>query len=206
MPKVVDHDQRRREIVEALWHIASTRGLEGVSLGEVATAAGVSKGLVQHYFGTRDQLLMHATGYLRERVEQRIAARVAAAPDSASGTLRAVLVALLPTDDDSRTESLVANAFLVRAHNDPVLTARFREGTSQVRNALTAAIGAAQRDGDLRADLDPAREADLLLALVSGLGEALLLGHHTPDAAVALLDHHLGRLATAGGPGFGHDG
>ncbi|MFI9380591.1 TetR/AcrR family transcriptional regulator [Kutzneria sp. NPDC052558] len=197
MPKVVDHEQRRREIVEALWRIASTQGLEGVSLGEVATEAGVSKGLIQHYFRNRDQLLAHATGYLRERVERRIAAQVDTAPRNARGILRAILAALLPVDENSRTESLVANAFLVRAHNDPVLMARFRDGHAQLRDAVASSISAAQRDGELVADLDPVLAADVLLALVSGLGEALLLGRHTPEAALSILDHQLRGLSVS---------
>ncbi|MEU5265468.1 TetR/AcrR family transcriptional regulator [Amycolatopsis sp. NPDC021455] len=180
MPKRVDHDQRRREIVAALWRIASTGGLEAVSLGEVAVEAGVSKGMVQHYFGSKQEMLRYATGYLRARVEQRISPQ--------PPTLRGLLLALLPVDEDSRTESLVANAFFFRALNDPALAARFREGNTMLRDTLAARIT------DEIPALDPTEEADTLLALLSGLTNALLLGHHNAAAATALLDHHLVRI------------
>ncbi|MER6091154.1 TetR/AcrR family transcriptional regulator [Streptomyces bluensis] len=197
MPKRVDHEQRRNAIIEALWRIAGTSGLEGVSLSQIATEAGVSKGLVQHYFRNKDEMLVHATGRLRERVGERIAHGLAGLPAARTSrtALRAFLAALLPTDDGSRTESLVANAFLIRALKDPAIADRFRDGNTQLRHAVVGLVSAAQAEGDLSADLDPARETDILLALVAGLGDALLLGHHTETSALAVLDHQLDRLA-----------
>jgi AcrR family transcriptional regulator len=185
MPKRVDHEERRRLIAAAVRRIAADRGLEAVSLAEVAAEAGISKGLVQHYFPTKDAMLRHATATLRTQVEDRIGTPV---------TLRDVLVALLPLDDEGRTDALVANAFLVRALKDEEIADRFRTGHTQLTEALAALITAAQVEGTLAKDLDSAREADLLLAVVGGLGDAVLLGHRTPEDAVALVDHHLSRL------------
>lgn len=185
MPKRVDHEERRRLIAEAVRRIAADRGLEAVSLGEVAAEAGISKGLVQHYFPTKDAMLRYATTTLRGQVEDRLGS-----PTS----LRDVVVALLPLDDASRTDALVANAFLVRALKDEEIAGRFRTGHAQLSAALAAMITTAQADGALSAGLDPVREADLLLAVVAGLGDAVLLGHRTPEDAVALVDHHLSRL------------
>lgn len=41
---------------------------------------------------------------------------------------------------------------------------------------------------------DPQQEADLLLALVTGLSDAVLLGHRTLAETTERVDHHLGRL------------
>ncbi|WP_033322157.1 TetR/AcrR family transcriptional regulator [Streptomyces yerevanensis] len=188
MPKRVDHEERRRLIATAVRRIAADRGLEAVSLGEVAAEAGISKGLVQHYFPSKDAMLRHATRTLRDQVENRV--------QFAGGLagLRAALVALLPLTDESRTEALVANAFVVRALKDPEIAERFRTGHAQLRDAVAAMVTAAQADGDLHPKLDPAQESDLLLALVAGLGDAVLLGHRTPAEAKSLVDHHLSRL------------
>ncbi|MFD5317668.1 TetR/AcrR family transcriptional regulator [Streptomyces sp. NPDC127098] len=190
MPKRVDHEERRRLIAGAVRRIAADRGLEAVSIGEVAAEAGVSKGLVQHYFPSRDAMLRYTTRTLRDQVE----ARVGTETGGGRNGLRAALVALLPLDAESRTEALVANAFVVRALKDPEIAERFRAGHAQLRGAVAAMVAAAQRSGDLCAKLDPDREADLLLALVAGLADAVLLGHRTPTEATSLVDHHLSRL------------
>ncbi|MGI5199044.1 TetR/AcrR family transcriptional regulator [Streptomyces sp. CA-288835] len=197
MPKRVDHEERRRLIAEAVRRIAADRGLEAVSLGEVAAEAGISKGLVQHYFPSKDEMLRYATTTLRDHVDSRLAngvTRGANGVTQGAPSLRAAVVALLPVDDASRTEALVANAFLMRALKDPEIADRFRAGHAQLREALAAMVADAQTVGDLSADLDPTLEADLLLALIAGLGDAVLLGHRTPEEAAALVDHHLSRL------------
>ncbi|MBK1783547.1 TetR/AcrR family transcriptional regulator [Prauserella cavernicola] len=187
MPRLVDHDQRRRAIAEAVRRIAADRGLEAVSVGQVATEAGISKGLVQHYFPSKDAMLRYATTTLRDQVDHRV-------PGDEPPDLRTLAVSLLPLNEAGRTEALVANAFLFRALKDEEIAARFREGYTQLHRILTALLGDAQASGDLAAGLDPAQEADLLLAVVAGLGDAVLLGHREADEAIALVDRHLSRL------------
>ena len=51
--------------------VAARRGLEDVSLRHVAAEAGVTAGMVQHYFRTKDEMMVFAIGAVRERVEQR---------------------------------------------------------------------------------------------------------------------------------------
>lgn len=148
----------------------------------------MSKGLVQHYFRSRGEMLVYATGYLRERVEHRIAA------GAGDATLRDLLAALLPTTARARTESLVANAFFIRALKDPALADRFAKGDALLRGAVVALFTAAQEAGELASELNADQESDILLAIVAGLGQSLLLGQHSPDSALAVLDHQLARL------------
>ncbi|GAB3743313.1 TetR/AcrR family transcriptional regulator [Amycolatopsis oliviviridis] len=190
MPKRVDHEHRRQQIAAAVRRIAADRGLEGVSLNEVAAEAGISKGFVQHYFASRDDMLRFATTTLRSGLEERITA----APPEADPTVRDLLVALLPLDDAARDDALVANAFLVRALKDAEIAGHFRTGHGQLRDAVAAMIAAARDDGDLLPTVEPATEAGLLLALMSGLGDAVLLGYQTGEEAVALIDLHLSRI------------
>lgn len=187
MPKVVDHDERRRMIAEAVRRIAADRGLEAVTLGEVAAEAGISKGLVQHYFSTKDEMLRYATSTLRRQVERRI-------PDE-NVSLRGVLLAMLPVDADARTEALVANAFLPRALKDPEIGRRFGDGHAELVSLVATLVVAAQRAGDIDSQLDAEAEAELLLALIGGLGDAVLLGQRSPAYAASLLDRQLNRLA-----------
>lgn len=190
MPKRVDHEDRRRQIAAAVRRIAADRGLEGVSLNEVAAEAGISKGFVQHYFASRDDMLRFAATTLRGGIEERIAT-----PPESEIRVRDLLIALLPLDDAGRNDALVANAFLVRALKDPEIAGHFRTGHGLLRDAVAALLAAAQADGDLAPSVDPAAEAVLLLALVSGLGDAVLLGYQSGDEAIALIDLHLSRIA-----------
>ena len=50
MPKIVDHEARRREISAAAAALIAKGGLEAVTFREIAQASGYSKGVVEHYF------------------------------------------------------------------------------------------------------------------------------------------------------------
>ena len=60
-------------------------------------------------------------------------------------------------------------------------------------------LGRARKAGDTAADLDPDHEAAVLLGLLEGLSGQTLVGHHTVDAALAVVDGHLDRLFTSEG-------
>ncbi|WP_329238349.1 TetR family transcriptional regulator C-terminal domain-containing protein [Actinoallomurus sp. NBC_01490] len=197
MPRRVDHDERRRQIAEAVLRIAAGRGLEAVSMREVAAEACVSIGRVQHYFASKDQMLVFAAGRLREHLEQRIRRSLAAAgpPHAPLRSLRAVLVALLPLDRDGREDARAGAAVLIRALGEAELAERYRSGRSDVVATMAEWLRSAADAGELRGDLDPGLEASVLLALVGGLASDLLLGHHTPEQAIAIIDHQLKRLS-----------
>lgn len=59
-PRRLSPDDRRREILEAARRLYADRPYHQVSTTEVAAAAGVTRGLVHHYFGTKRELFLEA--------------------------------------------------------------------------------------------------------------------------------------------------
>jgi AcrR family transcriptional regulator len=198
VPKVVDHQQRRRLITEALWRIAARHGLEAASLTEVATEAGVSKGLVQHYFRSREEMLLfaidHANQRLRSRIQQRLASDARPKP---MALLHALALALLPTDEESHTGALVSVAFFIRGLSNATLANTFQQGFAELLALITEQIRAAQQSGEIDRTLDPEQEAHILLALTGGLTSSILSGHTAPSAASTTVEYHLARLTPA---------
>ncbi|WP_158882197.1 TetR/AcrR family transcriptional regulator [Amycolatopsis anabasis] len=198
MPKRVDHEQRRAQIAEAVWRIARDRGLEDVTLRQVAAEAGVSTRLVQYYFGTRNDLLLGALKSLNERQERRVQQQIAeaGAPDL-RGILRGILSGMLPADEESRTTTLVHIAYFVRALGDPELAEAFRQPASPTLEELfVMLLEDARGKGQLAPGLDLAREADTLLAIPAGLTTEILLGQRTVDDVLAVVDYNLDRIFT----------
>lgn len=194
MPRRVDHGQRRRRLAEAVWRIASERGLEAVTLRQVAAEAGVATRQVQYYFGTRRELLLGALNLLNERQRQRVEARIPVSTGPRS-VLREMLLGMLPLDEHARTASLVHIAYFVRSIGDDELAAAFRrQGEPPPEELLTSILREAADQGALRAGLDIDREAETLLALTSGPALDLLIGMRTPAEVIAVLDYHLDRI------------
>lgn len=196
MPKKIDHQARREQIAHALWHVLAIQGLEAVSLRHVATTTGVSMGLVQHYFRTKDEMLLFALATVSEQVAARTKARLTALqnPAAPSALIRAVLLEMLPLDEQRRLEAHVAVAFHARAAVVPSIATSLRAGAVQLQDFLATLFRAAQQDGHAPAYLDPEREAIALLALVDGLSLHVLAQHYTAETALAVFEAHLARL------------
>ncbi len=72
MPKIVDHDQRRREIVEVTWRFIAREGIAKLNLRDLAAAAGYANGGLKIYFPTKDAILAATFAYVAEATNARI--------------------------------------------------------------------------------------------------------------------------------------
>lgn len=186
VPKQVDHRQRRQEIADALWRVVDGSGFGGVSLRHVAAEAGMSMGLVQHYFRTKEQMLLFAMDSVAERVGQRYAAALADLPDPppSHAAVRALLIQWLPLDQQRRRESHSLFAFLGEGVREGAIGERMRADMAQLQEFVTAQIRSAGTQSD------PRRFALLLLAVNDGLAAHVLGGYLAPGEALAALDAH----------------
>lgn len=196
MPKQVDHEERRRQIAYAVWGITAQRGLEAVSLREVAAEAGVSMGMVQHYFETKDRMILFACEYMVELAEQGVQELITGSsdPEDPRSVIRGVLVQTLPLEEERRVGTGVWLAFLTRAVVDPNLAAFVRQAWSGTHDLVAGQLRFAQKSGEVPAGLDPDQEAIALVSLVDGLVSHLMVGHYSGEQALAVLDAQLNRL------------
>mgnify|MGYP001065108259 CR=1 FL=1 len=68
----LDPDARRREILRAASRAFATRPYETVQLAEVASAAGASRALVNHYFGDKRGLYLAVARAIAERTPKAV--------------------------------------------------------------------------------------------------------------------------------------
>lgn len=194
MPKVVDHEERRRQITDAVCRIALQGGLGAATFRQVAAEAGVSVRLVQHYFGSKAGLLDTTLQHVGERATARLMKHIQATDGSPRAVLDAFLKSFVPVDEESR----MAGLMFASLHAESVVAVLAGQATpperetevdmlfSTVANQLK--LGTALRG----AVLD--REARLITALITGLGQYVLSETMTPQQAYQVIDHHLDRL------------
>lgn len=138
MPRFVDHDKRRDDIMRAAAAVLAESGYANFSLRAIATRMGGSSTLVTHYFGTREQLIAALIDWVFEDVEaehQEIM-RIA---DSGE-RLRAVLDYFLPTDAESAEQERIRIALLPYRDTDPVVADFFARLEEQMRGLLRAGV------------------------------------------------------------------
>jgi AcrR family transcriptional regulator len=57
MPKIVDHDDYRKEMLDKCFSLFSTKGYANITMKEIAAEIGVSTGTLYHYFPTKESIL-----------------------------------------------------------------------------------------------------------------------------------------------------
>ena len=182
-------DARRADLIEATAACLAAHGLAGTNVRAICAKAGVSAGLLRHYFAGIDDLI--AATY--RATSDRMDAIFAGAVDSAGPDPRARLTAYLtasfrpPVTDP---ELLGAwTAFWALARNDARMAGIHAEsyaGYRQRLGELLVACGAR----------DPGRLAILLTAMVDGLWLELSLDARSfgADAAVQMVEHAVAAL------------
>ncbi len=168
MPKVVDHEERRAELAAAVWRLASSDGLEAVTVRRVAEEAGWSTGAVVHYFADKEEMLLLAFSTVADRVRTRLA-EAAEQTTEPLGLVRAWLVEGLPTGRERQAEVRVWFAFLGLALTRPDFARAQRLTYRAWRGRVADLLRDAQEHGDIREDVDPSAAAAALVAVVDGL-------------------------------------
>jgi AcrR family transcriptional regulator len=156
---------REAALTDALLCIVAERGLDQVSVREVASAADVSIGTVQHYFPTKDDMLAAAFNEVVRRIRTRMTS-VCLGPD-VRRNISAVLTELLPVDDRRAAEARIQVAFAARAATSPALAEIQRGVLTEIHEALTEAFAHAAA-GTVKAE-NCRSAARVALAAVDGL-------------------------------------
>jgi AcrR family transcriptional regulator len=195
VPKVVDHEQRRRELAGAVWRVIARDGVADVSIRTVAAEAGWSSGALRHYFATRAELLAFACEQVIAQVTDRLTALQPAA--DLREAVGDALLETMPVDAERRTEASIAFSFLALGLGDPEL-ARVQ------RLHFTGMYGLCLR---LIEQLVPEPRrvthevlARRLHAVVDGLTVHVLAGHLTAAEMVSQLNSYLDEVADDGRP------
>ncbi|GAC68403.1 TetR/AcrR family transcriptional regulator [Gordonia soli] len=183
-----DHEQRRKQIVDGVRAAARDHGLGQVTMARAAAAAGVSVGLVQHHWSSKDDLLIDTFTHLRGEVLARIDAEVARA-ERRGARIEEMLVAglgqLLPTSPRRRDEVYLAHAFAGLALENDRLRAGLEAAQHELRERVATALSNGMVCGEVDPGVDVGIEAYRLLALTDGLAAHLLVRSGVADKARA---------------------
>ncbi|OFI39930.1 TetR family transcriptional regulator [Arthrobacter sp. SW1] len=201
MPKIVDAAARRQDVVDAVFRIIASDGLERASLREVADEAGLAVGSVRHYFASSDELLVHSFSVVIDRIAGRLEAALESVQAEEPGSdahheaVLALLGQLLPLDEERAVDVCVWLAFRTAARIKAVYApeaARSHRAVAAVVGQLIMLLlpGSAQQDILVT-------EAERLLAALDGLCMHALLQPEWMTAQMCrdVLEAHLAGLA-----------
>jgi AcrR family transcriptional regulator len=165
--------EKAQRIVDAMRRSVARRGSAGSTFDHVSREAGVSRGLLHYYFGTKEQLLVEAVRRdceLRlERLQQQLS--TARTADDYIGLMAQSLQETVEEDPDFVT--LVFELFTLSRRNEDIAL-EYAGQMRRTREQVAGMLAAAERDGVLDLHAPPEAVAEILFSLADGFALRML--------------------------------
>ena len=174
MPKIVDHDQRRLDLVQATLRLIIRQGLDGATMRDIATEAGFANGVVKTYFGSKADLLAATYLYVFEATNARVATSTAGL--RGLDALRAFAHEVLPVTPELHDEARVVLSYLAEVAQNPEHARTTAETMELWREWIGSWLGEADADGRLRSEVDVESETEVLLTYLLGAQTTAIIG------------------------------
>jgi AcrR family transcriptional regulator len=191
MPKIVDWEARRDEILSATWRVIARDGIAGATIRAIAREADCSRGILAHYFDDKADILGSALVMSHRRVVARMEA--SAAGLFGLDALRVVMLEALPLDEQRDLEAQIEISFWGRALGNPGLRSLQHAEFDRFAERLRAHLAEADCRGELRDGVDLSLASHQLLVLIDGLSAERVLypDRVTPARQRQMLDELL---------------
>jgi AcrR family transcriptional regulator len=165
--------EKAQRIIEAMRQSVGRRGAAGSTFDHVARDAGVSRGLLHYYFGSKERLLVEV---VRQDCELRIKAmdeRLAEA-DSLDSIVAALVSQLEAWVEDEPAVQAVVYEMLSASRHSEEIRAELAELYRRWRAHLAEALREKESQGVVKLQGDAETVASILFALGDGLGIQLV--------------------------------
>jgi AcrR family transcriptional regulator len=181
VPRKLEGEKAQR-IIAAMRASVATRGAAGSTFDHVAREAGVSRGLLHYYFGSKERLLV-------EVVRQDAGARIQSMDERLAGAgsvdevMQALLIGLEEFLGEPGSQAVIYEMLSASRRSDEI-RAELAELYRRWRDHMAAALREKEREGVVTLQAEPEAVASMLLALGDGFGIQVITDPDwNPDAA-----------------------
>jgi len=191
LPKIVDHNERRRKVIQATWRVIAREGIANATTREIAREANCSSGVLAHYFQDKADIMASAMLAAHQEVQVR------ADPElTGLASLRQFMLECLPLDERRRFLAVVEASFWGQAVGNPRLVEVHAREMESFESRLRKRLMDARDEDELRPGLDIEAVILELHVLMDGLSIQAALNPRsaTKKEQVAMLDAVLDRI------------
>jgi AcrR family transcriptional regulator len=194
MPKHVDHGARRYELSSIAAALIAEGGMEAATIREIAHRSGYSKGVVEHYFENKDELISGALDCINRRYEQRVDRAIRG--HSGMVALRQRIAATLPVTPVIRNEWKVRLVFWSMAAVQGTLRERQAQRFERAIEYFAADIAYAMQTGEVSATLDARQRGYEVFTATIGIASLALYNpsYYNKAFLLAEIDRLIERL------------
>ncbi len=172
---------RRKQILEHFYEVLIEEGIEGASIGKIASHMGVHKSLIMHYFNKKEDMVVELMELIIKRYERALLASLDGIGDPGK-RLEEVLKTIfglpwkklfgLPSKKQPNDEAFYACYYLT--FRNEVIRKRFKKMYIEFRNGLANELAKCMEAGIIE-KVDPQKAADLIVVLCEGLNKCEIM-------------------------------
>jgi AcrR family transcriptional regulator len=195
MPKIINHDERRKEIVQTVWRLIAEEGIEAATTRRIAEATGYSNGVLLYYFPNKEAAVSAAFKYIFDDTNIRRAAKT---PDPRGfDGIRTLAYEVMPINANQLAEARLILTFWEKALYSEEKAEMYSAMMDEWRRELILRLEEAVEDGEADPEIDKEASVDELLSMLMGLQVMGLFSpqHYSRERQLRQLDDYLRRLS-----------
>ncbi|MFF7476880.1 TetR family transcriptional regulator C-terminal domain-containing protein [Streptomyces sp. NPDC008092] len=191
-------DLAEQSLLEAARRLVARRGVDQTSVADVGVAAGYSRGLVNHHFGSKKVLLRRAARESQREIVEIVEGLTGNGLELLVAMVRSYLSWIDRKPDDARAFFAMWGAALPQESDLREVFADFDAG---IRRTIEQFVRVGQGDGTIRTDAEPAGVAAAVTGMLRGTGAQLLVAPEgvAVEAACAVCEQFVRRSLAAPG-------
>ncbi|WP_028922579.1 TetR/AcrR family transcriptional regulator [Pseudonocardia acaciae] len=164
MPKIIDYDRRRSDIVDVTWDLITRGGMEAATMRGIASAAGFANGALKIYFTSKDDIIQATY----ERALGKVARHISLDELRGLDALREICHSAMPIDEERIQAGKVLLTFWHASLSNPRLHEKYLEHLEHWRATLFRFIAEGREDGDILTETPDELLVDQVVLLNAG--------------------------------------
>ena len=183
-PRKMSRDARRGQLIESTIETMARRGYARTTLTEVATQAGLSHGLVNFHFQTKEKLLTETLVYLADEYQRNWMAALEAAGPAPAAKLAALIAADFAPHICTPSRLSAWCSFWGEAQSRPIYQERCGSNDAAYNKGMEQICATLVVEGGY--DCDPVRAARIIRLTIEGVWLDLMTMNHPYSVAEGL--------------------
>lgn len=174
MPKLIDHQARKKVVAQAVWKLLNERGVSAITVRNVAAEAGITTGSLRHSFDNRIQLLTYALDLIGQETEASMEA-VSVKGQDVLNTVK-ILEHFIPITPRSQAISRITLGMVAELRSIPGIKDISVAGLERIRSYFYDMLVHLDDAGQIKTGVDLRVQASKLTMLSYGLSTKAIIG------------------------------
>ncbi|OZG72138.1 transcriptional regulator BetI [Hahella sp. CCB-MM4] len=193
MPKIVVEEEKREQLIEATLQSVEEYGIQGTTINRISQFAGVSTGIISHYFGGKQALMEATVRYLLNALQKTLITELEKSDGSPQARMMAIIQANFSKLQVSDRAAKTWLAFWAQAMHDPELARLQRVNEKRLFSNLKVTLREILPEDQVE------EKAQTIAALIDGLWlrSALSTGGLTVSQAERICRNYVNELFEA---------